>query len=91
MRHKFILALPTEITPVIAAVKNASVNELGTLTDGIVPFLNQKYVHNVTAPPPSRCNRHSLHERWSEDKLQFKAFLYGPKTPNMSWTSILCR
>ena len=60
MRHKFIQALPTEITPVIAAVKNASVYELGTLADEIVPFFNQKYVHNVTAPPPSRFNRHTV-------------------------------
>ena len=60
VRHKFIQALPTEITPVIAAVKNASVYELGTLADEIVPFLNQKYVHNVTAPPPSKSNRHTV-------------------------------
>ena len=56
VRHKFIQALPTEITPVIAAVKNASVYELGTLADEIVSFLNKKYVHNVTASPPSRSN-----------------------------------
>ena len=58
--HKFIQALPTEITPVIAAVKNASVYKLGTLADEIVPFLNQKYVHNVTTPPPSRSNKHTV-------------------------------
>ena len=60
VRHKFIQSLPTEITPVIAAVKYASVYELRNLSDEIVPFLNKKYLHNVTPPPTSRSNRHTV-------------------------------
>ena len=44
VRHKFIQALPTGITPVIAAVKSAARMTAGTLADKIVPFLKRHHI-----------------------------------------------
>ena len=91
VRLKFIQALPTEITPVIVAIKNTSVYELGTLPDEIVPFLNQKYVHNITAPP-SRSNRHTVSTGAAPRTIYYVRPLYeDQKNPNISWTPIFCQ
>lgn len=40
IRHKFIQALPSTISPVIAASKDLSLTQLGNLADELMPFTN---------------------------------------------------
>ena len=55
--HKFIQALPSEVRLVIAAVKNATLIELGTLADEIMPFAKPKRVYHAAIPNTTRYTR----------------------------------
>lgn len=44
IRHQFLQALPTRISPVLAAQKTLSLSQLGTLADELMPFTNSDHV-----------------------------------------------
>ena len=47
IRHTFIQALLSEVRPVITVVKNATLIELGTLADEIIPFAKSRVVYHA--------------------------------------------
>ena len=53
VRHQFISALPASISPVVAAQKELTVQQLGTLADELTPFFHNNQVLKVTTTKES--------------------------------------
>ena len=45
VRHKFIQASPSAITPVLAAQKSLTLDQLGSLADELMPYFNDRVMH----------------------------------------------
>ena len=60
VRHKFIHALPTSIFPLIATQKSLSLQQLGSLANELMPFINKETLHMVSTPSTLSCHyKHS--------------------------------
>lgn len=59
VRHRFINALPSTISPVIAAQKDLTLQQLGNLADELMPILQNNAFHiaDVSNPSPSNKRR----------------------------------
>ena len=66
VRHKFIHALPTSIFPVTQ--KSLSLQQLGSLADELMPFINEETSHMVSTPSTL-----SLHNKHSNNDSNNKA------------------
>lgn len=51
VRHQFIQALPSTISPIIASQNNLSLKQLGQLADDLLPFMNNHQVNAVSNAP----------------------------------------
>ena len=79
VRYKFIQALPLEITPVIAAIKNASLIELGTLAGEIGPFLKPCIMQNATVPRNTSRRTRATVSIGATPKANYRARINGHK------------
>ena len=57
IRHKFAQPLPSEVRPVLEAVKNATLIKLGTLADEIMFFAKSRGVYHTAVPNTTRYTR----------------------------------
>ena len=70
--HKFIQALPLEVRPIIAAVKNAMLIELGILVDKIMLLAKTKSISR------SSTKHNQIHKTYwchSKNDIQHQTFL----------------
>ena len=71
VRHQFINALPSAISPVVAAQKDLTVQQLGTLADELTPFFTNNQVLQVSENQRSiRPKTHHPHKNKQSGKSQ---------------------
>ena len=56
IRHKFLQALPSTISPVIASQKELNLSQLGNLADELLPYLSQSPVIAAPQQKPRHSN-----------------------------------
>ena len=56
IRHKFLQALPSTISPVIASQKGLDLSQLGNLADELLPYFSQSSVMSVPQQKPRYSN-----------------------------------
>lgn len=61
VRHKFIQASPATISPVLAAQKSLTLQQLGTLADELMPYFQDKVMH-VNKQPQRYNNTYQEHQ-----------------------------
>ena len=68
VRHKFLQALPSTISPVIASQKDLNHTQLGRLADELMPLLNNDKAFVVQRPLSTKNNSQTNYKgKYSQD------------------------
>ena len=83
VRHKFIQALPSTVSPVVAAQKDLTLHQLGKLADELVPIISNTSMYNVqTSFPPTNVTQTEGYVRGRTLNRNSKPFTRSPSRSN---------
>ena len=69
VRHKFLQALPSTISPVIASQKSLDLLQLGKLADELLPYFTKSNVMAVQQPAPAYSNFYNKGNKTGENSV----------------------
>lgn len=90
IRHKFLQALPSNIAPVIASQKEASLSALGSLADELMPLLQNQNVMAVSTEPTRNKRTRSTKEKENSDDSRYQTPM-GLRPYNRNQRQKVCR